>query len=82
MKQAESLANTLNVSDATNEPLTETAKEVVNDITAQLSNVTEPVEDETILPNELRTTTFVLQQIERLASSILQNHITVQIHFA
>ena len=65
MNQTESLVNTLN---ATNEPLTETAKEVVNDITAQLSTVTEPVENESIFPNELRTTTFVLQQIEKLVS--------------
>ena len=57
--------------------MTETAKEVVNDITAQLSTVTEPVENETILPSELRTTTFVLQQIEKLASNIIRTYIIV-----
>ena len=58
--------------------MTETAKEIVNDITAQLSTVTEPVENESIFPNELKTTTFVLQQIEKLIASesiILQNNI-------
>ena len=67
--------------NATNEPLTETDMEVIKDITAQLTTVTEPVENETILPGELRTTTFVLQQIEKLVSIILQNNTTMCIHF-
>ena len=67
--------------NATNEPLTETDMEVIKDITAQLTTVTEPVENETILPGELRTTTFVLQQIEKLVSIILQNNTTMCIQF-
>ena len=52
------------------EPLNETVREAISDITAQLSNLTVPVEGETLLPSDLRTISFVLQSIKELVLSI------------